>query len=151
MNKHYKVNFIQLCINIDTIKLNCNINTINKLQLFQKSIMVRIDEIKVTGYKNIKSADLKLGNFNVIIGANNSGKSNFIQIISFLNYVINTGIDNLAKSFENNFQNTFFGEIIPQHDSIQKYDVTKNESEGTLKFELNFSNTKTNRTCNYKL
>ncbi len=45
--------------------------------------MIKIDEIKIKGYKNIKSAELKLGNFNVIIGANNFGKSNFVQSIFF--------------------------------------------------------------------
>ena len=55
--------------------------------------MKRIEALRIKGYKNIESAELKLSNFNVIIGPNNSGKSNFIQVILFLNYVINSSLD----------------------------------------------------------
>lgn len=65
--------------------------------------MIKIDEIKIKGYKNIESAELKLGNFNVIIGPNNSGKSNFIQSISFINYIINSSLDEIEKSFAKGF------------------------------------------------
>ncbi len=37
---------------------------------------------------------LELGKFNVLIGANASGKSNFIQIFRFLKDIVNSGLDN---------------------------------------------------------
>ena len=38
--------------------------------------------------------EIELGNFHILIGANASGKSNFIQIFKFLRDVINLGLDN---------------------------------------------------------
>lgn len=50
--------------------------------------MVELDSITVKGFKSIASIeDLKLGPINVLIGANGSGKSNFIEVFSFLNAI----------------------------------------------------------------
>lgn len=114
--------------------------------------MIKIDEIKVTGFKNIKSAELKLNNFNVIIGANNSGKSNFIQVISFLNYVINSATDELETNFEKGFYNTFFNEIMPrQKNSKITYLLNVDDVLSYIGIELIFSNSKTNRQFAYIL
>lgn len=43
-----------------------------------------IKRIKVSNFKSFKELDLDLGDFNVLIGANASGKSNFTQIFKFL-------------------------------------------------------------------
>ena len=43
-----------------------------------------IKRIKVANFKSFKELDIELGNFNVIVGANASGKSNFTQIFKFL-------------------------------------------------------------------
>ena len=47
--------------------------------------MPELDWISVKGFKSISSIEkLKLGAINVVIGANGSGKSNFIGVFSFL-------------------------------------------------------------------
>ena len=46
-----------------------------------------IDFIEIKGYKSIKSAKLELRPINILIGANGSGKSNFISFFEFLNRV----------------------------------------------------------------
>ncbi len=46
-----------------------------------------IDFIEIKGYKSIKSAKLRLKPINILIGANGSGKSNFISFFEFLNRV----------------------------------------------------------------
>lgn len=47
--------------------------------------MPLIESITVEGFKSIKALrDLKLGQINVVIGANGAGKSNFIGLFSFL-------------------------------------------------------------------
>lgn len=46
-----------------------------------------IDYIEIKGYKSIKSAKLGLRPINILIGANGSGKSNFISFFEFLNRV----------------------------------------------------------------
>lgn len=50
--------------------------------------MHELDTITIKGFKSIASIDqLKLGAINVLIGANGSGKSNFIGVFSFLNAI----------------------------------------------------------------
>jgi len=43
-----------------------------------------ITNLKVANFKSFKDLDLNLGRFNVIVGANASGKSNFVEIFRFL-------------------------------------------------------------------
>ena len=43
-----------------------------------------ITNLKVSNFKSFKDLDLNLGRFNVIVGANASGKSNFVEIFRFL-------------------------------------------------------------------
>ena len=63
----------------------------------------RISQIKVTNFKNFKNLDLKLDKFNVIIGQNASGKSNLIQIFTFLNDIYKHGLaDAIAYQGGNN-------------------------------------------------
>ncbi|MBP7280060.1 MAG: AAA family ATPase [Leptospiraceae bacterium] len=50
--------------------------------------MQELDSISIKGFKSIASIeDLKLGAINLVIGANGSGKSNFIGVFSFLNAI----------------------------------------------------------------
>ena len=51
-----------------------------------------ISHVKIKNFKNFKNADIKLGKFNVIIGQNASGKSNLIQIFSFIKDIKNHGL-----------------------------------------------------------
>ncbi len=52
-----------------------------------------IKRLKIKNFKSFKDIDVKLGNFNVIIGANASGKSNFINAIKFLRDIAKSGIE----------------------------------------------------------
>lgn len=56
--------------------------------------MRAIKRIKVTNFKSFKRLEVKLGKFNVFIGANASGKSNFIQVFEFLRDISAAGLDN---------------------------------------------------------
>lgn len=53
-----------------------------------------IKKISVTNFKSFEELDVDLGNFNVLIGANASGKSNFVQIFKFLRDIANSGLKN---------------------------------------------------------
>lgn len=53
-----------------------------------------IKKIKVSNFKSFKELDLELGKFSVVIGANASGKSNFVQIFKFIRDISNLGLDN---------------------------------------------------------
>lgn len=53
-----------------------------------------IRRIEVTNFKSFKELKVDLGNLNVLIGANASGKSNFIQVFKFLRDIVNFGLEN---------------------------------------------------------
>jgi len=53
-----------------------------------------IKKIRVTNFKSFKDLEVELGKFTVLIGANASGKSNFVSIFRFLKDIANSGLDN---------------------------------------------------------
>ncbi|MFD3158755.1 AAA family ATPase (plasmid) [Haloimpatiens sp. FM7330] len=55
---------------------------------------MKISSIKINGYKNLIDCTYNLSQFNVLIGANNSGKSNFLEVFSFLDTIL-TGSDDV--------------------------------------------------------
>lgn len=48
-----------------------------------------MDFIEIKGYKSIKDAKIELRPINILIGANGSGKSNFLSFFDFLNNLVN--------------------------------------------------------------
>lgn len=60
---------------------------------------MKLDQIKIKGFKSIKEADIPLGDLNVLIGANGAGKTNFISIFKLLNKMIDRNFQsNIAES-----------------------------------------------------
>lgn len=110
--------------------------------------MIKLEEYQLTGYKNIEEANLSFENVNIIIGPNNSGKSNFIQSISFLKILINSSSDELEYNFNHGFSSTHFDEIAPRKKYRVDYSATK---KGFISFKLKISNSVTNRIFNYGL
>ncbi len=53
-----------------------------------------IRKIKVTNFKNFDNLEINLDNLNVVIGANASGKSNFVQIFQFIRDIAISGLEN---------------------------------------------------------
>jgi len=51
-----------------------------------------LERIILQRYKSIREADIALRPINVLIGANGSGKSNFISLFQFMNRVVNQGM-----------------------------------------------------------
>ncbi|MFJ7678275.1 AAA family ATPase [Peribacillus sp. NPDC097198] len=56
--------------------------------------MPGLDRIKLNGYKSILDLDITLKPLNVLIGANGSGKSNFISFFKLLNHLVNENLQN---------------------------------------------------------
>ncbi len=54
----------------------------------------RIQTIKVKNYKNFSNLEINIEKFNVLVGSNATGKSNFVSIFSFLKTVVQDGLDN---------------------------------------------------------
>lgn len=52
-----------------------------------------MDYIEISGYKSIKSERIELTPINILIGANGSGKSNFISFFDFLNRLYNRNLN----------------------------------------------------------
>ena len=51
-----------------------------------------IKEFRISNFKSIADKPITLGNFNVLIGANASGKSNFVDSLRFLHDLISDGL-----------------------------------------------------------
>ncbi len=49
---------------------------------------VSLKEIYIDGYKNITDSRIPLNDFNVLVGPNNSGKSNFFEIFAFVRALV---------------------------------------------------------------
>ena len=49
--------------------------------------MLPLKRIKVKGFKSIGCLDVELQDFNVLIGANGAGKSNFLDLFRLLSHV----------------------------------------------------------------
>lgn len=53
-----------------------------------------IANVKVSNFKSFKKIDLDIDNFNIIIGTNASGKSNFVSIFKFIKDIVLYDLDN---------------------------------------------------------
>lgn len=49
---------------------------------------MKLESLRVQGFKSIKDATLQLGNLTVLIGANGAGKSNWISVFGFLREIV---------------------------------------------------------------
>ena len=63
-------------------------------------------EVKLNGFKSIKKLDLHINPINILIGANGSGKSNFISLFTFLRNLSDGKLQNYVK--KNGYANAFF-------------------------------------------
>ena len=79
--------------------------------------MVNIHSIELRNYRNIKDAKVDLGRFNVLIGPNNSGKSNFLQIFNLLNFFISEDITVVERCFSGKAYDARFN-IKPSGDKV---------------------------------
>lgn len=55
---------------------------------------MRLTSIRAENFKSFGNLDIQLDKLNVLIGANASGKSNFVQLFTFLRDLVESGLDN---------------------------------------------------------
>jgi len=103
--------------------------------------MIILDKLYVENFRNVSKADLELKNFNVIVGPNNAGKSNILQVLNYLKFII-TGAQNEVKNY--------FDEAGGYHNLIPLI-ASNSEINGESIFKLVFSNTDTNQVFSYEL
>ena len=115
-----------------------------------------LEYLQVQNFKSFKKIDLKLNRFNVIIGANASGKSNFVQIFNFLKDIRKYGLDNAISlhggiEYFANFQlgqeqNLVLELKITLQDDLMRRPFQRDKdflvfyTGATWKFELRFGN-----------
>ncbi|WAM33999.1 AAA family ATPase [Caldicellulosiruptor morganii] len=58
---------------------------------------MKLKSLSVKNFKSFKEMNIELKDFNVVIGANASGKSNFVQVFKFLRDIINLGLENAVS------------------------------------------------------
>jgi len=75
---------------------DCILRKIINIQTLKTNILNQayLKKLKVQNFKSFADVDIELKNFNVIIGANASGKSNFVQVFNFLKEIREHGLDN---------------------------------------------------------
>lgn len=60
---------------------------------------MKITRFFATGYKNLRECDVQPNGFHVVTGCNGTGKSNFIEVLSFLKVIINGSEEDRDKAF----------------------------------------------------
>jgi predicted ATPase len=123
------------------------------MEVKEKQDIRLIKKLRVKNFKSFKDVEVELGKFNVVIGANASGKSNFVQIFKFLRDIVNEGLEN-AISYQGGIEylrNILLGDnedlylevVVPPLSTIP---YTKDEEgvrilriEGTSKYALTMS------------
>jgi predicted ATPase len=58
---------------------------------------MRISELEVENFRTFKDLETSLGKFNLLIGANASGKSNFLDIIEFVSHIGEHGLEDAVS------------------------------------------------------
>ena len=91
---------------------------------------VSLERIKVQNFKSFQNLDISLDKFNVIIGANASGKSNFAQVFKFLNDITIHGLDG-AISMQGGMEYLL---NFTKPNSILSYEITFNVQTAGKKF-----------------
>ncbi len=73
-----------------------------------------IKNVRVQNFKSFETLELQLNRLNILIGANASGKSNFISLLKFIKDIALHGLDN-AVSMQGGIEylrNTYLGNSI---------------------------------------
>ncbi|HTR88271.1 MAG TPA: AAA family ATPase [Reyranella sp.] len=52
----------------------------------------KLEKLKIKGFKSVRDQELRLGNLNVFIGGNGSGKSNLIEVFRFLREILSENL-----------------------------------------------------------
>jgi predicted ATPase len=93
--------------------------------------VIQIRTIKARNYKSFRDVEINLSDFNVIIGPNSAGKSNFLSILQFFRDIINSGVEN-AISLQGGLDY-----ILNPNDKVMEIEIVFNH-----KMAFNFNSTK---------
>lgn len=85
---------------------------------------MRLERIKVKGFKSIRELDLPLKPLNVLIGANGAGKSNLISVFRLLNELVNGNLQLYVGKVGGADQLLYFGRTTTQRIEIEVWFTT---------------------------
>jgi predicted ATPase len=68
-----------------------------------------ITRIQALNFRCLRYIDQPLSGFHVLVGPNASGKTTFLDIISFLAVLVGEGIDEAVQTWTRNFQDLVWG------------------------------------------
>ncbi len=93
-----------------------------------------MDYIKISGYKSIKEVKVELNNINLLIGANGSGKSNFLSFFEFLNRLYNRKLNDYIQLSGGDDKILHKGKKVTQYIQFEmEFDDGNNGYSATLK------------------
>jgi predicted ATPase len=101
--------------------------------------MITLKKIAIEGYKSIAKAEVELRDLNVIVGANGSGKSNFIGVFKFLTRIVTKKLQETIASDPDRFM--FHGRKKTESIDItydfgaNKYEISLISSQDTMVFK----------------
>lgn len=58
---------------------------------------MRLTRVRAWNFKSFRELDIRLDPLNIVIGANASGKSNFVALFQFLRDIVESGLDNAVQ------------------------------------------------------
>lgn len=74
--------------------------------------MAKLNRIQIKGFKSIKELDLELKDINILIGANGSGKSNFLSFFEMLKWLFDNKLDYYVKKSGKANRLLYFGKKV---------------------------------------
>jgi len=108
-----------------------------------------IKKISVRNFRSFKKLDLELGNLNIIIGANASGKSNFLQILRFFRDLalwgqenaisLQGGIEYLRNLNIAGGEDTSFEIVLDRNKLYQLFSISSDGFRGVEISEISYS------------
>lgn len=69
-----------------------------------------ITRVRVQNFKSLKDVSVELTPFTVLIGPNNSGKSNFLSALRFLSATVRGLLDDAVEEMKSPYANLFFNQ-----------------------------------------
>ena len=81
-----------------------------------------IRRIEVKNYRSLKYIDHLLDDFHVLVGPNASGKTTFMDVVSFLADIVQSGIDDAIQNRSANYNDLTFSSkgLSPDRPAINK-------------------------------
>ncbi|MDE2675872.1 MAG: AAA family ATPase [Paracoccaceae bacterium] len=96
------------------------------------------ESLKISGFKSLKDIDLSLGNSNLLIGSNGSGKSNILRFFEMLNYIISGNLRDFVEQ-QGGADDLLFGGIHTTDEIKVRINIKTKSGPFEYEFKLKFA------------